>query len=175
MVKKILFATDLGTYAAFGLMYLEALANQFDADVHILHVVPPIEDFAAAVLKSRCSEQVKQEVLQTQHVKGLLETLREQVFEVLVHDPSAQAEFLRRIKDILVLSGNPAAVTLKEAERLQVDMIIIGSHTESAIDTRLLGSVATKILQLAKVPVLLVPMVNSLQKPADLGHCFREA
>jgi hypothetical protein len=37
---------------------------------------------------------------------------------------------------------------------------VVGSHSADALDGRLLGSVATKVLQLAKVPVLMVPMMN---------------
>lgn len=160
MISKVLFATDLGAYTTHGLLHVESLARQFDAKVHVIHAVPPIGEFAAAVMRSHCSDQVKQEVLQAPHIKGLLEALREQIFESLMRDPSNKSEFLARIQDIVVLPGHPAAVILAEAERLQVDLIIVGSHSSDAIDCRLLGSVATKVLQLARTPVFMIPMAN---------------
>lgn len=160
MIKKILFATDLGTYAVHSLLHVESLAKQFDAEVHVVHAVPPIGEFTAAVVRSYCSDVVKQEILQSSHLKGLLEALREQVFETLARDPFDQVGFIRLVKDIIVLPGNPAVIVLAEAERLEADLIVVGSHTAETIDGRLLGSVATKILQLAKVPVFMVPMIN---------------
>jgi nucleotide-binding universal stress UspA family protein len=136
MIKTILFATDLGAFTSHSLLHVESLARQFNAQVSIVHAVPPIGEFAAAVVRSHCSDQVKKEVLQTSHIKGLLEAMREQIFEVLARDPGGEAGLL----------GS--------------DLIVVGSHSAEALDGRLLGSVATKVLQLAKVPVFMVPMMN---------------
>ncbi len=164
MIKKILYATDLGAFTTHSLLHVESLARQFNARVSVIHAVPPIGEFAAAVVRSHCSDQVKQEVLKTPHITGLLEALREQIFELLAREPFEESGFLSLIGDIVVSSGQPAAVILREAERMGADLIVIGSHSAEALDGRLLGSVATKILQLAKVPVFMVPMMNP-----DLG------
>lgn len=160
MIKKILFATDLGAYASLGLLHVESLARSLKATVSVIHAVPPIGDFAAAVVKSHCSDEVKREVLQTSHIKGLLETMREQVFEVLAREPFDENGLLPLVTDIIVLPGHPAVVILSEAERIGADIIVIGSHSTDSIDGRLLGSVATRVLQLAKVPVFMVPMMS---------------
>jgi len=160
MVKTILYATDLGAFTTHSLLHVEALARQFNARVHVIHVVRPIGEFAAAVVRSHCSEKVKEEVLKTSHITGLLEAMREQIFEMLAREPFETSGFLASIGDIIVSPGQPAAVILREAERIGVDLIVVGSHSAEALDGRLLGSVATKILQLAKVPVLMVPMMN---------------
>jgi|GEM_PF-442162 nucleotide-binding universal stress UspA family protein len=160
MIKTILFATDLGAFTSHSLLHVEALAKQFNAQVSIVHAVPPIGEFAAAVVRSHCSDQVKKEVLQTPHINGLLDAMREQIFEVLAHEPIGDLGLLNFVKDIVVSPGQPAAVILQEAERLCADLIVVGSHSAEALDGRLLGSVAAKVLQLARVPVLLVPMMK---------------
>lgn len=160
MISTVLFATDLGAYTTHGLLHVECLANRFDAKVHVIHAVPPIGEFTAAVMRSHCSEQVKQEVLQTSHIKGLLDALREQIFETLVRDPFNKGDFLARIQDIVVQPGQPAAVILAEAERLKADLIVVGSHSSDTMDGRVLGSVATKVLQLARTPVFMIPMAD---------------
>lgn len=162
MIKTILFATDLGAFTAHSLLHVESLAKQFDAKVNIIHAVPPIGEFAAAVVRSHCSDQVKQEVLKTPHITGLLEAMREQIFEVLAREPFNESGLLSFIRDIVVSPGQPAAVILYEAERIRADLIVIGSHSAEALDGRFLGSVATRVLQLAKVPVMMVPMMNPI-------------
>lgn len=159
MIKTILFATDLGAFTSHSLLHVEALARQFNAQVSIVHAVPPIGEFAAAVVRSYCSDQVKKEVLQTPHITGLLDAMRDQIFEVLAREP-AEVGLLGFVKDIIVLPGQPAAVILKEADRVGADLIVVGSHSAEAMDGRLIGSVAAKVLQLARVPVLMVPMMK---------------
>jgi nucleotide-binding universal stress UspA family protein len=160
MINTILYATDLGAFTTHSLLHVESLSRQFKARVHVIHAVPPIGEFAAAVVRSHCSEQVKEEVLRTSHITGLLDAIREQIFELLVREPFDASGFLANIGDIVVSPGQPAAVILREAERIGADLIVVGSHSAEALDGRLLGSVATKVLQLAKVPVLMVPMMN---------------
>ncbi len=161
MIHKILFATDLGAYTSHSLLHVETLAQQFNARISVVHAVPPIEDFAAAVIQSYCSEQVKQEVLETPHIEGLFDALRDQVFDALAKDSVGDMDIMTLVDDIVVSPGQPAPVILREAERLRADMIVIGSHGVDALDGRLLGSVAIKVLQLAKVPVFMVPMMSA--------------
>lgn len=177
MIKKILFATDLGAFTTHGLLHVEHLARQFGAKVDVIHVVPPLGEFAAAVVRSHCSEQVKEELLSTPHMAGVMEALREQVFELIAREPSEELGLLAYIENIVVRPGPAAAVILQEAERIQADLIVIGSHSAQAMDRRLLGSVAIRILQLAKTPVFMVPMMNplSLLGQADSGQADHRA
>lgn len=160
MINQILFATDLGVCTPYCLMHVEALAVRFDAKINIVHVVPPLEELAAAVVRSHCSDLVKQEVLNTPHIKGLLESLKETIFETLLREPFDDARLLERVMDICVLAGQPASVVLDVADQLQSDLIVIGSHGVNNPDGRFLGSVATKILQLSRRPVYMIPMMD---------------
>lgn len=160
MIKKILFATDLGAYTSHSLIHVEALAKQFDAKVSVVHAVPPMDDFAAAVVQSYCSDQVKQEVLETPNIMGLFDALRDQVFDLLADGAVDESDLMSLVDNIMIAPGQPAAVILHEAERINADLIVIGSHGIDAIDGRMLGSVVSKVLQLAKMPVFMVPMMN---------------
>lgn len=160
MIKKILFATDLSIFTPYSLLHVEALASRFEADINIVHVVPPLEELTAAVVKSHCSELVKQEVLNTPHIKGLLETLKESIFEILIQEPFDNSRLIDRVRDINVLVGQPATAILNEAERTHCDLIIVGSHSINSMDGRLLGSVAARVLQLARTPVYMIPMMS---------------
>ncbi|HJW03399.1 MAG TPA: universal stress protein [Azospira sp.] len=52
--------------------------------------------------------------------------------------------------------GQPAQVIAHQAQELQVDLVLMGSHGRGAVSGALLGSVATKVLHLCERPVLLV-------------------
>ena len=158
MIKTILYASDLGALSTYSLAYVEQLAKRFEARIVVLHVVQPIDALAAAVVTSRCSENTKQEVLRsTQHITGLLETVREQAYERLLPDESGM-DLSRYLKDIVVRSGRPADAVLAFADEINADMIVVGSCGEDSVGTPMLGSVANRVLQLAKVPVFMVPI-----------------
>lgn len=160
MIKKILFATDLGAFTAHALLHVESLSRRYDAQVCLLHAVPPIEEFTQAIIHSYCSESVKQEVLQTKGIQGLLESLRDQVYEKVAANRLIDDDLLSRISEVLIVTGNPAKVILIEAERVHADLIVMGSHGSHALCSQVLGSVTTRVLQLAKVPVLMIPMMS---------------
>ena len=161
MISKILYATDLGAFTSHALLHVESLANQYEAQVYLVHAVPPLGEFTTAVVRSHCSQSVKNEVLKTPHIKGLLESIKDEVFEQIVSADLTEGSLVARIQDIVVKPGNPAAVILTEAENLDVDLIVVGSHSANALDGRILGSVAAKILQLSRIPVFMIPMVNA--------------
>jgi len=55
-----------------------------------------------------------------------------------------------------ILIGDVALTIVKRANELNCNSIIIGTHGMSAIGNLLMGSVATKVVHLAKCPVTLV-------------------
>jgi len=56
----------------------------------------------------------------------------------------------------MVEEGDPAAVIIDVASKLNVDLIVLGSKGTSAIGRYLLGSVANKVVQYAHKPVMVV-------------------
>ena len=157
MIRTILFASDLGLLSTYSLVYVEELAKPFNAKVTLLHVVPPINALANAVANSRCSDQTKADVAQSSYIEGLLENIREQTFERLASDEFG-LQFAQLLDDIVVVSGSPAKVIIDQAHRRQADVIVIGSCSEYDPATTALGSVANKVLQMARVPVYVVPL-----------------
>lgn len=53
-------------------------------------------------------------------------------------------------------AGSPAEIIASTAERGQFDLLVLGSHGQSALGNLVLGSVATGVLARCKVPVLLI-------------------
>ena len=52
--------------------------------------------------------------------------------------------------------GTPAGAIVQYAQEQQVDQITMGAQGQNALSTLLLGSVVSKVLHLANVPVLIV-------------------
>jgi nucleotide-binding universal stress UspA family protein len=52
--------------------------------------------------------------------------------------------------------GHAGEMIAKTAESGKFDMVVLGSHGHSALGNLVMGSVATQVLALCKVPVLLV-------------------
>lgn len=161
MIKTVLFATDLGPYTPLAFVYVESIARHFDAKICLVHAVPPLSEFTQAIVKSYCSDAVKREVLRARNIKGVIESVRDEVFEMIASNHLIEDNLLNRLGDIVIVPGKPAPIILSEADRLKADLIIIGSHGPDTIDNRVLGSVSSKVLQLAKIPVFMVPMLDS--------------
>ena len=58
------------------------------------------------------------------------------------------------LKEVLV--GDPGTTCVERAEEIGAELIVVASHGRSGISRFLLGSVAERILRLAKCPVLVI-------------------
>jgi nucleotide-binding universal stress UspA family protein len=90
---------------------------------------------------------------------GLLETFDEKV----VQDTSK--DFLNKTKQhlnddniqIYVTEGDFAESILETAKELEVDFIVMGTHSRRWLDKILMGSVAEKVLAHSSIPLFIVP------------------
>jgi nucleotide-binding universal stress UspA family protein len=59
------------------------------------------------------------------------------------------------------LYGSPAREIVAHAEKIGADLIVVGTHGRGGLSHAVLGSVAERIVQKAKRPVLTVPVARS--------------
>jgi nucleotide-binding universal stress UspA family protein len=57
----------------------------------------------------------------------------------------------------IVLKGHPSDELLRYSQGTKMDLLVMGSIGKSGLNRFLLGSVAEKVVQHSKVPILLVP------------------
>jgi len=76
----------------------------------------------------------------------------EQIIEDLIKD-IGQSEYTLIG---MVEEGDPASIIIDLANKLNVDLIVLGSKGTSALGKYLLGSVANKVVQYAHKPVMVV-------------------
>ena len=79
-------------------------------------------------------------------------------------DALQQAEALLMAANVVyereIVTGDPAHSIIDVAERFACDMILMGSHGTSALHDALLGSVSREVLHAARIPVMIVKLVE---------------
>jgi nucleotide-binding universal stress UspA family protein len=150
VVKKVLLATDFSDCAKTAQDYAAAFAEQFQAELHVLHVVVDtslmVAEYGAALtLPPDYLEQLKS---QAKH--GV-----DRIVSASVKRSGAGISAVRL--------GSPPLEIVKYAGEHGIDLIIIGTHGRGGFMHLLLGSCAERVVRKAQCPVLTV-------RPA--GHQF---
>jgi nucleotide-binding universal stress UspA family protein len=143
-LKSILVATDFSEPADAALNYGRALARQFNATLHVLHVVGDLSSVAyGADGYVTMLPDIQREVS---------DAARKQLDDLLVdndeHPPAA--------RPVIVISNRPAFAVVEYAGREHIDLIVTGTHGRGAVAHLLMGSVAERVVRTAPCPVLTV-------------------
>ncbi|AIC21404.1 MULTISPECIES: universal stress protein [Pseudomonas] len=159
MIRSMLYATDLGLYAPYVMQHALELARTFNADLHVVHAVEPMGLFAESVLQSYLDEQALNE-FHSQGLSTVMANIEQRVLDSFREELGEGMQDLALIQSVRVFQGDPSQVILEQASKLSVDLLIVGSHSHGAGGETPLGRTAARVLQLAKVPVYLVPLVQ---------------
>ncbi|AZF04490.1 universal stress protein [Pseudomonas sp. R5-89-07] len=158
MIRSMLYATDLGLYAPYVMQHALALARTFKADLYVIHVVEPIGLFAESVLQSYLDEKALSE-WQSQGLTTVMATIEQRVLDSFREELGDEQD-LKLIRSVRVIQGDPCEVILDQLRKLSVDLLIVGSHSDASAAATPLGRTAARLLQLASVPVYLVPSLQ---------------
>ncbi len=63
-----------------------------------------------------------------------------------------------RFVETIIEAGYPVAKILETSDRLNVDVIIMGTHGKGLINHALLGSTSEKVLKKSLRPVFIIPL-----------------
>jgi nucleotide-binding universal stress UspA family protein len=155
-VKRILVAKDLSKESSNVIRYALELGGKFDAEIHVLHVMPTV-DHAVLNMVAISMGPDRLAELNAMNEKDLGEQTRRQLNVILEEETRRGDVQLSKPPQIEVHHGEAAPVILDVADRLDVDMIILGSHTKGKLHYAFLGSVAEKILRKTHRTVVIVP------------------
>ena len=159
MIRSILYATDLGLYAPYVLQHALVMARSFDARLYVVHVVEPMGLFAESVLQTYVEEDRLKE-LRSNGLETVMSNIEQRVLEGFRDELGDNPRDLELIGSVRVLRGDPPLAILEEAQKLNVDLLVVGSHSHGVMLEVPLGRTASRLLQLADVPVYLVPMLQ---------------
>ncbi len=143
-LKHILVATDFGEAADAALAYGRALARNFGATLHVLHVADDVY--------LRLSGDAVLAALPADLQRDVEDSARKRLDALLVdNDPVP----LPTVSDV-VTSATPAAAIVQYARDKGIDLVITGTHGRGPVAHLFVGSVAERVVRTAPCPVLTV-------------------
>jgi len=141
---NILVAVDLSPASASVVAAAGRVAKLTGARVYILHAAEPEPDFVGydvgpAMVRTQVAREMRSE---HRGVQALAEKLRNDGLDATA----------------LLVQGPTVEITLKEADNLQAELIVVGTHGHGAVYDMLLGSYSAGIIRKSKLPILVVPV-----------------
>ncbi|MEE9280050.1 MAG: universal stress protein [Myxococcota bacterium] len=151
-MKRILVAIDLSDVTGAMLETASALAAQFEAKLYLVHVAKVPHTYVAHGGGAQFGFDPAYTILSRDEIAH---QLRDEHRELQEHGARLEAEGIQVAA--LLMPGDPIVKILDEAEKLDVDLIVMGSHGHGAIYELLVGSVTEGVLRRTRRPVLVVP------------------
>lgn len=141
-IARIVCAVDFSEYSEYALRYAVGLAETFDADLKLLHVVelPFLPSYSLAGVPDLSLPVDQIEESARQKVQELLDKCRE------TH-AKTEGE---------VRTGSAFLEIINFARETDADLIVVGTHGRTGLRHMIIGSVAEKVVRKAPCPVLSV-------------------
>ncbi|MBN1958389.1 MAG: universal stress protein [Desulfuromonadales bacterium] len=155
-IKNILVAKDLSQDSARVIRYALELACKFHAQVHVLHVMPTVDPSVLNMVALTMGADKLAQLNATNEAELAAQT-KEQLHKIITQEAELIEEEVKHPPLVEVHHGDPAPMILSVADRLDVDMIVLGSHSKGKLHYAFLGSVAEKILRKSHRTVVIVP------------------
>lgn len=142
--RIILVPTDFSKYSDNAIAHAYDIAENRNAKIYLLHVIPKIDQWA---ITTSLSEQVINQ-LQSESIKEAKRKMDVEIKKIL------NTSTIEVVCDARV--GTPFEEILKVQQEQKADLIVIASHGRTGIRNILIGSVAEKVIRNATCPVYLV-------------------
>jgi nucleotide-binding universal stress UspA family protein len=164
-IRRILYATDLSEGARNALAYAVSLADQYAAQLVILHVEESSDTFVdqhvVGYIGAEEWEAIKQRnINETRDIligKRREETaVREVLDRFCANLRPGTDDHTAAMDETVVVEGNPVQEILRVAEEKECDLIVMGSHGRGALLDTMMGSTASRVVRRSPVPVLVV-------------------
>lgn len=141
---RLLVPLDLSSATERVLATAIKLSRAMHANVFLLHVAAPEPDFVgygagSPAVRDQVAHEHREEHRQLQ----------------------AHAQALRNLGvdcTALLIQGATADAILREAERLEADLVVMATHGHGAMFDLLVGSISHSVLRHSRVPVVMVPV-----------------
>jgi nucleotide-binding universal stress UspA family protein len=142
-LNRILVPVDFSKFSDNALNYACAFAEQFHAELHLLHV---LQDVVAMMPEPGLFVPPSGDWLQ-----DLEKSARDELAKLPPADLAGSLTVVREARH-----GAPFLEIVRYARDKQIDLIVLGTHGRSGLAHVLLGSVAEKVVRKSPCPVLTV-------------------
>lgn len=141
---RILWPTDFSTVSLEGGKYARAFCQQFKAELHVVHVIPP-------ALGPELPATIPPEMPPLATDPSLLTGSQKNLEKIV-------AELMGTTKGVVMEAffGSPWDTVCDYARQREIDLIVLATHGRTGLAHVLIGSTAEKIVQHAPCPVLTV-------------------
>lgn len=140
---KILVGIDFSDTTEKILAFAGKIVARMSAKVWLLHVAAPDPDFVGF--------EVGPQSVRDSNSRGYHQEHRE------IQENASRLRAMNIDATAILVQGETVETILHEASKLDVDMIIIGSHGRASMHDFLVGSVSREVLRKSDLPILLVP------------------
>jgi nucleotide-binding universal stress UspA family protein len=165
--RKILYATDLSENARAAFKHAVSFAKTYKAKIFLLHVVPTLQlherelIMASSGFGANVPDMISDEEKMKEVTAEIVEKIRGRLKRFAEEELGGNGNSLDWLGSIEVLEGaSPTEEILSASERLDVDLLVFGSHSKGVLKQTFLGSVAEKVLERTCRPFLVVPLVD---------------
>lgn len=138
-LSRILVGTDCSAGSRKAVQYAVALAREFNATLHLVHVVPTVLPADVSHLSIILQEPAMRKA-------GELELARVRAEELPADLPVVTT----------VLTGNPSLEIDKEALRVRAGLVVVSTTGHTGLRYLFLGCTAQRVVRHSSVPVLVV-------------------
>lgn len=146
-LNNIMVAVDFNDSIGELMVYAESLAKKFNSKIWVLHVADPEPDFIGyepgpQYIRDIHANEYREEHRNLQDIcKNFIDT------EI----PS----------EALLIQGSTVETVLEEAKKLNVDLLIVGTHKHSFLHNLLQENISMELLKKVEIPMLTIPISES--------------
>ena len=166
MVKKILVATDGSARSEKAADTAIMLAKSCGAELQILSVYNMGSPTSAMDIDPDSYEEIKEDNMS---ISKEIEADRIKPQKFYVHQISEKAKSESVKTSGIVSVGDADQEILKAAAEGSADLIVMGTRGRSPVVAGIMGSIATKVIHNATIPVLVVPEAAVVAEDAATG------
>lgn len=143
-MKNLLIAVDVNPTDRLLLAHALKLAEKFHSKVWIVHIAAPDPDFVGYAVGPTYIRKSRAEELRDEHRK-----LQEYLGDFESHSIKA---------DALLIQGPTVEMLEEEIEKLNIDLLIMGSHKHGLLYEMFVGNTAIDMIKQHSVPVMIAPL-----------------
>ena len=143
--QRILFCSDFSPDADYAFYTALDLAQRYDARLHLIHVVPAIDDLSGP-LEDRLEGEKKGST-----VRKTMELARQKLIDRYLHRLRGHAHY-----DFQVSKGVPIVEIIRFARLQEVDLIVLGAAGSSKSHKLHFGGTAENVARRAQCTVMCI-------------------
>ena len=143
-MKNILVSIDFNNHEKSLIDKAIEMAKAFDSKIWLLHVAAPEPEFIGFGVGPQYIRDSRADELRKEHR--------------LLSDYTDLIRLENQECEGLLINGATIEMILEEAQKLAIDLIIIGHHDHNFLYKAFFGSVASGVIKKSNIPVLVVPL-----------------